>query len=535
MKRKEEEERKRKEEEERKRKEEEERKRKKEEERIRKEEEERRRKEEEKRIKDEEERKQKEDEEKNIYSEEEIRFRKEERKRIRLEEEERKKIEEEKLKENEQEKEKRKEREEEEKRKREEEKRLIIENQKKLRLQNNPSIQQEQINNNTQQNIANSQLNQTLIDMCNYGNIVKKEIETDNKSEEKEYIHTNELKNMNETTDKDLFALNLLAQNLESSGVQTVIEKDQTKSNEEEALTNLQFVVNGLYYKKKYVLKFDFGEEKNDKLLKEKEEYNNFVNKLKHKLSKDYGVKPEQIIVTCPEKGSFKVQIIFASDEFNQLDTNEFENKFRNEVEYPELKNLKTIHTDVMMGACKLSKTQLDPRGNRSEGWGINENRGNKPYYPPLGWTGIGLKVWDKYENNTWIGMSNNPGEWCVAYHGVGSGQSSDDVKKVTGLIYKGSFRPGGGQAHKYCPDKYHPGHNVGEGVYCTPKIEIANGYAGKSEINGKSYKTVLMVRVKPEAIRNCANCPGANNDNYWVVNGTTDEIRPYRILYKEC
>ena len=205
---------------------------------------------EEERIKKEEERKQKEDEEKNIYSEEEIRFRKEERKRIRLEEEERKKIEEEKLKENEQEKEKRKQREEEEKRKREEEKRLIIENQKKLRIQNNPSIQQEQINNNTQQNIANSQLSQTLIDMCNYGNIVKKEIETDNKSEEKEYIHTNELKNMNETTDKDLFALNLLAQNLESSGVQTVIEKDQTKSNEEEALTNLQFVVNCLYYKK---------------------------------------------------------------------------------------------------------------------------------------------------------------------------------------------------------------------------------------------------------------------------------------------
>jgi hypothetical protein len=322
---------------------------------------------------------------------------------------------------------------------------------------------------------------------------------------------------------------------LESNGIQTVIKKDQNSDNDEESITNLQFITNGLYYKKKYVLKFDFGEEKNDKLLKEKEEYNNFVNKLKHKLSKDYGVKPEQIIVTCPEKGSFKVQIIFASDEFNQLDTNEFENKFRNEVEYPELKNLKTIHTDVIMGACKLSKTQLDPAGNRSSGWGINEKRGNKPYYPPLGWTGIGLKVWDKYENNTWIGMDNIPGEWCVAYHGVGSGQTSDNVKNVTGLIYKGSFRPGSGQAHKDHPDKYHPGHNVGEGVYCTPKIETAEEYAGISEINGKRYQTVLMVRVKPEAIRNCDICSSSKNDNYWVVNGTTDEIRPYRILYKAC
>ena len=43
------------------------------------------------------------------------------------------------------------------------------------------------------------------------------------------------------------------------------------------------------------------------------------------------------------------------------------------------------------------------------------------------------------------------------------------------------------------------------------------------------------MVRVKPEAIRNCSKHSDAKNDNYWVVNGTTNEIRPYRILYKEC
>ena len=39
------------------------------------------------------------------------------------------------------------------------------------------------------------------------------------------------------------------------------------------------------------------------------------------------------------------------------------------------------------------------------------------------------------------------------------------------------------------------------------------------------------MVRVKPDAIRGC-NCPWAKD--YWVVNGSTDEIRPYRILYKK-
>ena len=188
------------------------------------------------------------------------------------------------------------------------------------------------------------------------------------------------------------------------------------------------------------------------------------------------------------------------------------------------------------MGACRLSKNQLDSRGNRSSGWGVNENRGNKPYIPPLGWIGIGLKVMDKYDNNnTWIGMSNVQGEWCVAYHGVGSGSSSDDVKNITGSIYKGAFRAGGRQAHRSCPDRYHPGRTVGDGVYCTPRPDIAEAYAGISVINGKRYKTVLMVRVKPIAIRNCANCYDAKDDLYWVVNGTTDEIRPYRILYKEC
>jgi hypothetical protein len=180
------------------------------------------------------------------------------------------------------------------------------------------------------------------------------------------------------------------------------------------------------------------------------------------------------------------------------------------------------------MGACRLSKNQLDSRGNRVEGWGQGEKRGCKDYDPPIGWTGIGLKVLDKYGDNKWIGMKNIPGEWCVAYHGVGYNKSSDNVKNITGKIYKGSFKKGERQAHSNCSDIYHKNQKVGEGVYCTTNIKIAESYAGISSINGKSYKTVLMVRVNPESIRGC-NC----YSDYWVINGTNDEIRPYRILYK--
>ena len=125
--------------------------------------------------------------------------------------------------------------------------------------------------------------------------------------------------------------------------------------------------------------------------------------------------------------------------------------------------------------------------------------------------------------------MNNSKGEWNVAYHGVAHNKTSDQIKKITGLIYTSSFKAGLRQQYRDYNDKNHKGKKVGIGVYCTPLIEEAEFYAGVSEINGNKYKTVLMVRVKPDSIR----CP-EGIENYWVVNGTTEEIRPYRILFKK-
>ena len=233
-------------------------------------------------------------------------------------------------------------------------------------------------------------------------------------------------------------------------------------------------------------------------------------------------------------KQNDRVQQIFQSDRFNTLNINENEKKFKYESDFSILKSLKDIYTDIISGSFRLTRNMLDNRGNRFSGWSINEKRGNKPYYPPIGWIGIGLKVMGKYENDYWLGNNNSPGEWCVAYHGVASCQPSDSVKNIIGIIVKTHFRAGFRQVHRNCPDKYHPGQIVGDGVYCMPKPEIAECFAGISQINGKNYKSVLMVRVKPSAIRNCNLCDVAKDDNYWVVNGTTDEIRPYRILFKE-
>ena len=388
-------------------------------------------------------------------------------------------------------------------------------------------------NNNLIINEKKAMINQVLEDMCIYGNIMKEQIKEEKEKNPENFIEINDALNL-ENEDKELFALGLLAHNLEQDGTEVAIEKQGVQGEDEQNnnTTCLQFISNGMTQRKRYDLHFDFGEQKNEEYLNDQQKYEELKENLKEKLSKDYNISKDKIIVTLPQRGSFRIQVIFQSEEFNNLDLKEFESKFKNDDEFPELQQLKEINEDAIMSACKLTKEQLDPKGNRVKDWGVDELRGNRPYFPPLGWTGIGLKVLGKYDDgdDTWIGMDNSEGEWNVAYHGIGRGQSSSDVKKIVGLIYKGSFKKGSGQVHKDCNDKFHSG-KVGEGVYCTPNIKTAEEYCGTSEINGKSYKTVLMVRVNPDAVRSCNDCNYAQD--YWVVNGTTDEIRPYRILYK--
>ena len=58
---------------------------------------------------------------------------------------------------------------------------------------------------------------------------------------------------------------------------------------------------------------------------------------MKVKLRKDYNLPPEKIRVTFPQKGSFHVQVIFQSSEFNDLDLDDFKQKFQNDDEFKEL------------------------------------------------------------------------------------------------------------------------------------------------------------------------------------------------------
>ena len=571
-KKKEEEEKKRKEEEEKKKKEEEERKKKEEEEKKKKEEEEKKKKEEEEEMKkkEEEEKKKKEEEEERKKKEEEERKKKEEEERKKKEEEEKKKKEEEERKKKEEEEKKKKEEEEERKKKEEEEerkkkeeeerkkkeeeekkKKLLEEKNELLKLLERQKISRNEMevknaidDKSNQQDIKNKKFKQTLEDMCIMGNIVKNQIIEDKRNIPDKFVSIQEAIQISQKPnpskdDEAMLCLGILAQNLEDNGILTVIEKEgnqKEESKQEEASTSLQFLVNGLINRCKYEFHFDLGEERNNELLINKKEQEKFNNKLKKKLSIEYKVPEDKIIITCPQKGSYSIQVIFLSEEFNNaIDPEQFKKSCINQEDFKELCYIKEIQKKVIMEGVKLSKNMLDYRGNQTpNGYGIGQIRGTYPYIPPLGWKGFGLKVLDKYDdrNNDWLKMDNNPKEWAIAYHGIG--RNRPDVEEITNKIIEGGFIKGAGQSLEDKNDDNHHGEKIKEGVYCSPDIKYIEQWnlAGKSktEINGKKYKMAFMLRVKPDKIR-------FNNEypNEWVLNEkTTDEIRPYRILLKE-
>ena len=403
---------------------------------------------------------------------------------------------------------------------------------------------------------ATSHLNNLLKDMDSFGDIIKNNIEREKISNPNKFISVDEALSYNDqnnfnsnsnnfgmgnmmyvnkfTNDpkNDFYVLAVLKTALECEGCTCEIERDLPQMNEEkEAYTAVQFIVNGMYKFKKYKFIFDFGEEKNNILLSNQMEQNKFNITLAYKLKSLLNVDIKDIVMTNPRKGSYKITAVIKKSNFNELMDNQLLNQLNQKQEYNN--HLINVEKSILLNGCKLNRAMLDKRGDRNSGWGINELRGGKPYNPPLGWTGFGLRVLDRYDggDNTWIDFKNNPGEWSVAYHGIGASLSGQVNLNNLGnpsfnnMMLNTVFR----QQFKDEGDRYHPNQKVGEGVYMTPYPNIMEQYCNTYNIQGKKYKIGLMCRVMPDKIR----CPTSTED-YWVINGTDNEVRPYRILIKE-
>ena len=78
-------------------------------------------------------------------------------------------------------------------------------------------------------------------------------------------------------------------------------------------------------------------------------------------------------------------------------------------------------------------------------------------------------------------------------------------------------MRSGANQAFQYDPAVNRPNTELGQGIYCTPHIQFALGYAESTKINvngiEETYYLVLQCRLNPYKIK-----VGTDN-SVWVVN----------------
>ncbi len=352
-----------------------------------------------------------------------------------------------------------------------------------------------------------------ISDMAIMGTITKDYITIDTNNNPNKYLDTQTALNSPEEYYR---VLGYLSDYLTKQGVLTAIEKkDQNQLSSEklkEIDTFLQFLINGLTNLKKHELRFDFSWEKNQLILSDIKEQENFMDELRYSLSQGLKIPPNHMVITYPRSGSVIVTVIFKTEDYNNLSLNTLKNVFSQYA--PDLNHLVNIESNLLLDGVLLNPELLDSKGdNKNQGWGVNEMRGGRPYYPPIGWIGYGLKVLGKYDkgNNVWLNYNGAVGEWCVAYHGA-SQKINHNYSKM-----------------RDDDDMNHPGQKIGEGVYCCPKPNVLDNEGGVIQVGNKKFKIGFMLRVRPDKIR-----IAKSNPDYWVLNGDSSEIRPYRILIKQ-
>ena len=298
----------------------------------------------------------------------------------------------------------------------------------------------------------------------------------------------------------------------------TYIEKNPTKP----ILRDITFkiVSSGLAAQNIYKLVVT-NEENQKKYEKNNEEYLDFLRSLKTKISKRYKISEDDIYYFGFNLEKFEVYLLIYNKIIEGLE---------NFLQNYDLK----ITASKLLNNIILSPNIFDINFSKNENEWPKRNlkRGGLKYYPPYGWYGIGLKMKNKYgkkNNNIWLGKENIEGEWCVAYHGVGKGNV---FNKVLSII-NGNLKIEEGKLFKneenveITKNKY---PKCGEGVYLSPNIEDAEIFADKISLGiyNIKFQFVFMTRVNPNKIRSPGGLPVE-----WILNGNSDEIRPYRLLIK--
>ena len=186
---------------------------------------------------------------------------------------------------------------------------------------------------------------------------------------------------------------------------------------------------------------------------------------------------------------------------------------------------LKSLKNELLIKEYHFKKNLFDNSGNfLSPNSRQNIFRGKERYDPPYNWIGIGLNVIGKYEDDKWLNDISDKSEWAIAYRGIGTNISSNDVKKYLRYFIEKGLNIAKSSSKSKSNDKRR-WKKVGEGIYMTPYIKIAEKYTQNITFNNKKYKVLLMAKVKIDKIRE------PKGTNFWVLNN--EDIRIYRILFK--
>ena len=368
---------------------------------------------------------------------------------------------------------------------------------------------------------------ESLKDINELGKYLKEEIELEEEIGINNYINVKEIKTNN--IGDNNFCLGAIYTILNNEGIKTVIEK---KCKNKKVLdATLQLISSGLITNKKYDLKLDYGNKENEKIFLDQTSMNEFKNEFKKKMCDFYNISENNIIILDITKGSVNVNFTTNTDiNINRNDLNKIFGK-----------QYKDITEKALFEGCKISEDLLDPRGNNFGNGYEKRNflRGGEIYDPPYEWHGYGLRVLNNYDNgnNDWIGCNNKINEWAVAYHGIGKSRGKyDNVFKNTLSIVENNLSKGIRQLYKNNNNIREKSRRIGyekcgEGVYLTPIIKEADCYAQIENLDNKKFKIVIMCRVNPKMIREPDK---KDKEPYWILNGNSNEIRPYRILIKE-
>lgn len=380
-----------------------------------------------------------------------------------------------------------------------------------------------------------------LKEAIDYGEQIKTEIIFDKKNNKEKIVNESELIENNYLSDnleklgstyaqkeEQYSVLSLLSKILQEQGIETAVYKESNTDNNDSIVQMMC-----CDYSNKYDFVFDFGEEKNKKILQAEAEYVNLCANLKKTLSEKLKIDEKDIILSIPKKGSAKISVTFATPGIYK--EKDLENAIKDD---KELNKIKKIHKSLIMEGCKLTTKLLSQEGNNKDPyWGKNERRGGYDYIPPEGWIGYGLNVKKKYDggNDEWLSYQNNlKNQYAIAYYPIRSRhEDSKEMKKLIANLSNLNIMNDD-------KDSYHNifaneidinspnGEKCGNGIYLYQDIKIAEHNASLIEVKGVLYKVILMCRVHPKKIRIPQNYPFV-----WILNSNTFEIRQYRILIK--